>query len=477
MGAYQGNYLTPGDPEALFDEELRYLFLLNQAAVPVVDEDRNDGMFALAAQLRRIVENSIGDGSPNDGFKIEESGSPSNNFLVKGGLGTADSAGRLFENGMPAVLYADVEYTDDPVDPRMKRIMPRSTALAATLLTDSAAAWVPNALIGRELTPDIDTPATTFTVTANTATTITVVGDMTIAASVGDHYRLELTTPSGGARVDEVYLDLFFDEVTDVEDPNLVHGALAPPQSAAWRLVLRQYVRVVEGGVTPADYVDADGRQHYTVKLATLNRLDTVADVLAAQIVDERSAISPAGVLLREIDGAPSLPTLLELRVPNGTLTDLGGGVAALANRTEHYLEAHNFDPVGGTVSGEQESPSFAGDFETYLLMIGGAASDRIDLQFQGRLAVNQTTIKEIQIPLKGTGDYQIKVFVEGQAGSNVYVPSALVAAPAGRTVVTIPDSDLSFQPNAEKRYHVVIEATLDVAEVLRVGRPFVVQE
>jgi hypothetical protein len=477
MGAYQGNYLTPGDPGAMFDEELRYLFLLNQAAVPVVDADRNDGMFSLAAQLRRIIENGIGDGSPNAGFRVDESGAPTNNFLIKGGGGTADSAGRLFENGMPAVLYSDVEYTDNPVDPRMKRIMPRSTALAATVLTDSAAAWVPNALIGRLLTPDIDTPGTTFAVVSNTATTITVVGDMTIAANAGDHYRLELTTPSGGARVDEVYLDLFFDEVTDVEDPNLIHAGLAPPQSAAWRLILRQYVRVVEGGTTPADYVDADGHQHYTVKIATLNRPDAVANILTAHITDDRSVISSGGVELREIDGTPSIPNLTQLRVPNGTLTDLGGGQAALANRTEAYLEAHNYVPTGVTVAGTVEGPDLAGDFETYMLMTGGAPGDRIDLQFQGRLATNQTTIKEIQIPLKGTGDYQIKVFVEDQGNTNVYTPSALTPAPGARTVVTVADSDLSFQPGTEKRYVVVIEATLDNTEVLRVGRPFVVQE
>jgi len=75
------------------------------------------------------------------------------------------------------------------------------------------------------------------------------------------------------------------------------------------------------------------------------------------------------------------------------------------------------------------------------------------------------------------TGDYQIKVYVEGQGNSNVYAPSALTPAPGVRTVATIADTDLNFQPGTEKRFFLVVEATLDVAETLRVGRPFVVQE
>ena len=66
MGANQGNYTRSGDPEAMFDEELRYLAGLMQAAVPVVDADLNDMNYALVAQLRRVIENAIGDGSPND---------------------------------------------------------------------------------------------------------------------------------------------------------------------------------------------------------------------------------------------------------------------------------------------------------------------------------------------------------------------------------------------------------------------------
>ena len=65
----------------------------------------------------------------------------------------------------------------------------------------------------------------------------------------------------------------------------------------------------------------------------------------------------------------------------------------------------------------------------------------------------------------------------EGQGASQVYTGSVLTAAPGVRTVVSIADVDLTNQPTGEGRFHVVVEATLDNTETLRVGRPFVRQE
>lgn len=146
-----------------------------------------------------------------------------------------------------------------------------------------------------------------------------------------------------------------------------------------------------------------------------------------------------------------------------------------------HYLEEGQLKIVSGSPTGTQEDPSFSGDFETWVLMTGTGSGDRIDVQYQGRLMSSQTQITKIEIPVKGTGEYQIKVFTEDNGATNQYAASALTAAPGTRTLITILAAGLTNQPSLsgldEGRFHVVVEATLDNAEVLRVGRPYITQE
>lgn len=147
--------------------------------------------------------------------------------------------------------------------------------------------------------------------------------------------------------------------------------------------------------------------------------------------------------------------------------------------RDETYLDGPSFDPISGTVTADLEYPSFAGDFELYALMSSTTAAARIDVLYSGRLYSYQGTIEEITLALVGNAgaQYQVKVYVEGSGASQVYTPSALTAAPLTRTVITISAGDLSAQPTGEGRYFVVVEATLDAGEELRVGRPLAVQE
>ncbi len=257
MPPYQGNYTRAGDPEAMFDESLRYLEGLVLPGKSAVDADFNDVAFSRHNQRRRIIEMAVGDGSPNSGFKIEQAVSTSNNFVIKGGDGTDDGAGRFFGSGQPATLNSDVDYTG-VFNADMLKIMPQVTAVTPTTLTDSAANSGVNEHAGKTLTPDVSVPATTFTILSNTATGLETAGDLTAATSTLDHYRIELTTPSAGPRVDEVYIDLFHDEVDEFEDTNFVHTDLTPNQAGMNRLVLRPYVRVKAGGTVPASYVDRD---------------------------------------------------------------------------------------------------------------------------------------------------------------------------------------------------------------------------
>lgn len=326
MGGISGNYSRGGDPAAMFDEENLYLDMMPQAGKPAVDSDFNDAALMRIHARRRIIEHGVGDGSPNNGFKIEQSLSPANNFVVRGGDGSADGAGRLFYKGWSCVLAADVEYSA-AYDARMRRIHPQVTAITPLTLEDSTANWTVNEHAGKTLTPNVENPGTTFTILSNTATVLTVsAGDLTAATDVRKHYRIELSTPSGGARVDRVYLDIFLDEADEFEDTNLVHPAGINASANRW--VLRQFVRVREGAAIPAPHVDADGRQHYVVQIATLNRLDGVANVLAAQIDDDRPLLTGGGssLTVEELDGVPSISPVSKIKVPPGALTDLGGG-------------------------------------------------------------------------------------------------------------------------------------------------------
>lgn len=145
---------------------------------------------------------------------------------------------------------------------------------------------------------------------------------------------------------------------------------------------------------------------------------------------------------------------------------------------TQDYLEAPVFNQVSGTTSSDLEYPTFSGDFETWAFMTSTTAVARIDVGFSGRLTDGQTSLAEIKVPIKGNAgaQYNLKVYAEGSGATPVYT-SGLTAAPTSRTVLTLLSGALSAQPTGEKRYHVVVEATLDNTEELRVGMPFVKQE
>jgi len=98
-----------------------------------------------------------------------------------------------------------------------------------------------------------------------------------------------LTTPSGSDRTDEVYLDIFLKRITGVEDPPLVPDGEA--QSKTDRLRLISQVLVAEGTTTPADFIDGDNIEHFTIKLATLERFDGQDAINAGDLTDVRLQI------------------------------------------------------------------------------------------------------------------------------------------------------------------------------------------
>jgi hypothetical protein len=227
---WDGNY-----SRFTFDEAKRYLMMLKEQGVPILDDELNLMQEISLTALRRTVQDAVGDGSPNDGCKIVGTGA-ANNFTIKGGGGAADTAGHYYVAGYLVALPSDTTYS------------------------------------GQEVA------------------------------------QATLTTP-GGARTDEVYLDVWLDEIDGTEDTGIVDPTLAVETSR--RLKLMWAVKVSEGGAVPPDYTDGNGIRHHTSWLATLARTATAA-IDAGMVTDRRKAIATLTGHLAAADPHPQYLTQAE---------------------------------------------------------------------------------------------------------------------------------------------------------------------
>jgi microcystin-dependent protein len=96
-----------------------------------------------------------------------------------------------------------------------------------------------------------------------------------------------LVTP-GVTRIDNVYLDIYYDEINGTEDANSIDPTLGV--QVGCRLKLNWRVLVAEGTSVPADGLDANDVFHWRYKIATLNRTSS-SMITAAMIVDNRRTI------------------------------------------------------------------------------------------------------------------------------------------------------------------------------------------
>lgn len=309
----------------MHDARNRYLTIITQQGMVPMDADFNDQFDSFIDYLRIALMTSAGDGSPNNGFKIVGTGA-TNDFTIKGGDGTFDGAGVMVIKGYPVYLYGDITYNGTPVaglaGEDQRSIFPRVTGVSydavsnKTTITDSAANYATGELVGRVITPDVDTPANSYPIIGNTATTIEVSGDITANVTVGRRYRLGLTTPSAN-RTDGVFLNVYLDEVDSTEDTNLVHSVTLPsPASfeAARRKRMEATIFVREDTTTHGNftsYTDSDGNVHSVVKIATINRTASISTIDANMVVDLRRSINPGGI-----------------QAPVGTITAFGGSTA-----------------------------------------------------------------------------------------------------------------------------------------------------
>ncbi|HUU60448.1 MAG TPA: hypothetical protein VMZ50_12980, partial [Phycisphaerae bacterium] len=281
----------------MYDELNRYVELVMQAGVPVVDADLNDFYQSIYTQLRRSITNSIGDGARGDGFLV--SAIPADNDFTVNGADLGDEGPEtLYVKGHQAQLFGDETYiAADETAPVSVGF--QTDLLANDTLVDTAAAYTPGALVGRTLVPNLDAPATTFVITANTANTIRVGASMT--PSPGKGYQIRLSTP-GADRTDLVFVDVYLDEIDSTEDLDLKHTIGSQQFEAARRLKVVQTVRVDEGVtlpvVLPSGRVDADGNRHVLLPLALIAREGGNASITAAMITDLRPKI----FMLEEIE-------------------------------------------------------------------------------------------------------------------------------------------------------------------------------
>lgn len=357
-----GNYTRTGFFQ-MHSEALRYLGLRMQSGVPLVDADLNDFSDAIINYIRRITFAVGGDGHVNDGFAILESSPNVNDFDIQGGDGTDDGAGFLYISGLPGMLLNDVAYTSTTTI-----IHPQVSGISGgnLVLEDDSANYATNELAGRILTPDINNPGTTHTISSNTSNTITISsGDLSASTAAGNYYRVELSTPSGSNRTDEVYVDFFLDEIDSTEDTNLQHtiGNPAAPTDGAFRLGLRQLIKVSENGTTPSSpFTDSVGRRHYYQKIAELGRLDGNSAVTTAMISDFRPAITTQTGALNSIDGVSN---------PGGNVDLIGGqGITITPDDVNDEI----------TISSSLDIP------ETFTCDAGVVTGDAVYMQSDGTL-------------------------------------------------------------------------------------------
>jgi hypothetical protein len=82
-------------------------------------------------------------------------------------------------------------------------------------------------------------------------------------------------------------MDVYYKEVDRTIDGGIVDSTINMETSR--RIALVWEVKVAEGAAVHAKYTDANNIRHWTLKLATINRLAGNSQITTAMIVDERN--------------------------------------------------------------------------------------------------------------------------------------------------------------------------------------------
>jgi len=97
----------------LYNEQKRYYLLQAQEQTCLTDAELRDMHLMSNTNVRRFIQDELGDSAIRDGFKIAEHPTDTvNNFLITGGLGTVDDPGVMFLKGYRLALRNDIGYKD-----------------------------------------------------------------------------------------------------------------------------------------------------------------------------------------------------------------------------------------------------------------------------------------------------------------------------------------------------------------------------
>jgi hypothetical protein len=132
----------------------------------------------------------------------------------------------------------------------------------------------------------------TFTITVVDSNTQVTLSGGTGSIGIDDTFIIKppaLTTPSGADRTDEVYIMVWWEDINENEDGNIVNPGVAVETSH--RSQRRWCVRVAEDGVTPSTSSPHDFDPRY-LHLATLERLNGNANITTAMIEMEANRVS-----------------------------------------------------------------------------------------------------------------------------------------------------------------------------------------
>jgi len=227
-----------------------------QMGVPVLDSDWNE-----QNDIRRIQEIIVNKaivgntklatdygGTQPYGFDLYQATSHINNFAARAGWAMVEG-----------VLVPTTVSTPPTALDYTTQVMFTGTVSSiggpATYIVDSSKAFLTgHYLVGCRLIPTSG-PAIglTFVISALTGSTQLSLTGGVGAIVAGNTYEIRppaLTTP-GAARIDPVYLMVWFDDINDVEDPSIVNPGVAV--ETCHRVKRSWCMRVAEGSTTPAN--------------------------------------------------------------------------------------------------------------------------------------------------------------------------------------------------------------------------------
>lgn len=100
-----------------FDRLNRYVGVRLQQGVPLVDADWNEQEDIRKYELQAFLKWFAGNGVPqgNDGFEILSASGRQNDFVIRGGDGTAEGAGRCLVEGMDVINVSNMRFTHQPL--------------------------------------------------------------------------------------------------------------------------------------------------------------------------------------------------------------------------------------------------------------------------------------------------------------------------------------------------------------------------